>query len=429
MSITNCILKTLNMEEKNITFYENFVEERNIKGKRSLVYMAYLSNEVSKCPYCNSQNVKKNGTRKSLIKIPKISELNSYLEIEKQRYYCKNCKRTITAKTNIVNYRCKISNNTKLSIINYSSKIITHKDIAWIHNVSNMTIQRVNNKVYDGKKLYKHYLPECLCFDEFTYKKRVMAFNMCDAKTGKTIDLVEDRKLENLIKYFRYYTLECREKVKFIVIDMYTPYISLIKECFPNAEIIIDPFHIVNLISKSLNKTRISCMKNNKENYRKFKRYWRLFLTSRFDLDCSSWKKYLCFKNLMTEVDSVNYLLGFSSELNASYNLYQNILYALQTKNYQLLEKVLYADFGEVSKYMKTSINTLKEFLPYIKNTLNNPYSNGVMERNNNTCKLIKRIAFGFRNFRNFKARILIVTNLFRKQKESLAFQSATLNV
>ena len=131
----------------------------------------------------------------------------------------------------------------------------------------------------------------------------------------------------------------------------------------------------------------------------------------------------------MTEVDIVNYLLGFSSELNASYNLYQNILYALQTKNYQLLEKVLYADFGEVSKYMKTSINTLKEFLPYIKNTLNNPYSNGVMERNNNTCKLIKRIAFGFRNFRNFKARILIVTNLFRKQKESLAFQSATLNV
>ena len=52
---------------------------------------------------------------------------------------------------------------------------------------------------------------------------------------------------------------------------------------------------------------------------------------------------------------------------------------------------------------MKTFINTLKEFLPYIKNTLENPYSNGVMERNNNNCKLIKRNAFGFRNFRNFK--------------------------
>ena len=39
------------------------------------------------------------------------------------------------------------------------------------------------------------------------------------------------------------------------------------------------------------------------------------------------------------------------------------------------------------------------------------------MERNNNTCKLIKRISFGFRNFRNMKSRIMIITNIFRKEK------------
>ena len=292
-----------------------------------------------------------------------------------------------------------------------------------------MTVQRINNKVYDGEKLYKNYLPKCMCFDEFTYKKGIMAFNICDAKTGKTFDLVENRKLENLIKYFKYYSIECRKKVKFIVIDMYTPYITLIKEYFPNALIIIDMFHIVQLISRSLNKTRIKIMRNNKENYRKFKRYWRLFLTSRFNLDCSVWKKYICFKNLMTEVDIVDYLLDLSPELKSSYNLYQNILYALQNKNYQLLEIILNSDFGDISSYMKTSIKTLKEFLPYIKNTLENSYSNGVMERNNNTCKLIKRIAFGFRNFRNFKARILIATNYFRKQKEMMNFHSSPLNV
>lgn len=30
---------------------------------------------------------------------------------------------------------------------------------------------------------------------------------------------------------------------------------------------------------------------------------------------------------------------------------------------------------------MKTSINPLKKFLPYIKNTLENTYSNGVIEK------------------------------------------------
>ena len=39
------------------------------------------------------------------------------------------------------------------------------------------------------------------------------------------------------------------------------------------------------------------------------------------------------------------------------------------------------------------------------------------MERNNNTCKLVKRISFGFRNFKNMKARIMIITNIFRKEK------------
>ena len=71
---------------------------------------------------------------------------------------------------------------------------------------------------------------------------------------------------------------------------------------------------------------------------------------------------------------------------------------------------------------MKTSLNTLRKFSSYIKNTLEQPYSNGIMERNNNTCKLIKRIGFGFRNFKTFKARIMIMTNFFRNNKKDTEF-------
>lgn len=48
---------------------------------------------------------------------------------------------------------------------------------------------------------------------------------------------------------------------------------------------------------------------------------------------------------------------------------------------------------------------------------MNYSYNNGVIERNNNTCKLLKRIAFGYRNFNNMAARVMIVTNIFRKTK------------
>lgn len=66
---------------------------------------------------------------------------------------------------------------------------------------------------------------------------------------------------------------------------------------------------------------------------------------------------------------------------------------------------------------MKTSIKTLKKFLPYIKNTLSNPYHNGFVEENNNFIKIIKRIAFGFRSFRRFKVRIMICKNLLNIKK------------
>ena len=426
MSINNCILKTLNLKDKNIKFEENFVEERKVKGKRCLIYIGYLENNIEYCPHCGSfGSIKKNGTKTSMIKIPKVSELDAYLQLKKI-YKCKNCNKKITAQTSEIEYRCRISNNIKYSIIKYSKEILPHIFLAKIHNVSNMTIQRFLNRIYDNEKLYKHNLPENICIDEFTAMKRTMAFNFCDAKTGKTIDVVLDRSIDNLTKYFKYYTIDAREKVKFVVMDMYKPYISLINEVFPNAKIIIDMFHIVQLISKSFNNTRIKIMKKDKVNYKKFKRYWRLLLKSRLELDCSYWKKYRCFKNLMTEVDVVNYLLEQNNELKETYYLYQNILYALQRRDFGLFSTIINKQYTEISDYMTTTLNTLKEFEIHIQNTLNQPFSNGVIERNNNTCKLIKRISYGFRNFRNFKARIMFSTNVFRNNKRSTEFSFST---
>ena len=254
-----------------------------------------------------------------------------------------------------------------------------------------------------------------LSFDEFKSVKSAdgaMSFNMCDGKTGKILDIVEDRKLNSLLKYFAYFTHKARSKVKLIVIDMYSPYISLIKKMFPNAEIIIDKFHLVQLISTSLNKTRINLMKKDKKNYNKLKRYWRLILKPQEELNNSKWRKYTCFSNLMTQSSVVNYLINIDKKLLNTYEIYQNILYSIKNNKYKELEVILHNKNEHVSSYMKKSIKTLKGYLPYIKNTLTNPYHNGFVEGNNNFIKVIKRIAFGFRSFHRFKARIMICKNL-----------------
>ena len=420
MSINNSILKLLNMKDKNLNFNENFVVEREIKNKRCLVILGYLKNDFEYCPCCgciNENTIIKKGTRNSLIKINKHAELTTYLDLTKQRYKCKNCNKKFYATTLEVDYRCHISNQVKLAILNCAKEMMCKSLIARLYNVSDNTVQSIFDTVFYNDTVYKDFLPKAICIDEFTFKKKTYAFNICNAKNGKTIDLVLDRTTNNLDKYFSHYTEKARKRVKFVVMDMYSPYIDLIKKWFPNAKIIIDLFHIVQLLTKSLNKTRINVMNENKDDRNKFKRYWRFILKSRFDLDTSTWNKFRCFKNLMTEIDVVNYLLSKDKFFENSYDLYQDILYHLQHRNYEGFNKVVNKEYKDISKQIQITLNTLKKYSKYIKNTLEYSYSNGVMERNNNTCKLIKRISFGFRNFRNMKSRIMIITNIFRKDK------------
>ena len=47
------------------------------------------------------------------------------------------------------------------------------------------------------------------------------------------------------------YSKAARNVVRTVVIDMYSPYISLIKSIFPKAKIIIDKFHIIQLFSRA----------------------------------------------------------------------------------------------------------------------------------------------------------------------------------
>ena len=425
MSQSNYILNLLNIKDENIKITSNSVIYEKFDDIEYKVIEGILSYKPLFCPKCGcvfneEQTYEKNGFKSSDILLLDVCGHGCILRLKKQRFLCHSCNKKFFANTPIVNKGCFISNSVKYAIALDLKNKISEKDIANRYRISPNTVERIIDSYYDGQKLYKHYLPEVLSFDEFKSVKSAdgaMSFNMCDGKTGKIIDIVEDRKLNSLMRYFSYYTHKARSKVKLIVIDMYSPYISLIKTMFPNAEIIIDKFHLTQLISTSLNKTRINLMKKDKKNYNKLKRYWKLILKPQEELNNSKWRKYTCFGNLMTQSSIVNYLINIDKELLNTYEIYQNILYSLKNNKYNDLKIILNNKNDNISSYMKTSIKTLKRYLPYIKNTLSNNYHNGFVEGNNNFIKVLKRIAFGFRSFYRFKARIMICKNLLHMKR------------
>lgn len=424
MSITNYIKNILNLKEENIIFKENFYKEEKLKNITYKIFEGYLSYKPDYCYKCGilfDEKFEKHGFITSDIIIPSVSGFKTKLRLHKQRYLCKHCNKAFTLASNITEYGCFISNNTKYSIAKDLTKKRSEKDIASDNNVSPNTVERVMDSYYKLDKTFKNYLPKVLLFDEFKSVKSAdgaMSFHLCNGETGKTIDIVEDRKLLSLLKYFGRYSHNAIKNVKFIVIDMYSPYVSLIKKIFPNASIIIDKFHLIQLISRSLNKTRINIMKKDKKNYNKLKRYWKLLLKDKDELDFEHWKKFTCFSEFMTQSDVVNYIINTNKELKATYEVYQTLLKSIKNNDFNMFSICLENINENISSYMKTSIKTLELFKDKIKNTFNNKYHNGFIEGNNNFIKVIKRIAFGFKSFIRFKTRILICKGLITINKK-----------
>lgn len=424
MSEQNYITEMLELKDNNIKFFENCYYKEKINKVIHKIFEGYLTYQPSHCYKCGTtfdSKFEKHGFITSNIIIPDVAGYKAILKLHKQRYLCKHCNKAFTLKTSVTDYGCFISKNTKLKIAKDLKDKISEKDIAKNNNVSPNTVERVIDSYYNNLKLYKHYLPKVLSFDEFKSVKSAdgaMSFHICNGETGQTIDIVEDRKLLSLLTYFSYYDTKARHSVKYIIIDMYAPYVSLIKKMFPNAKIVIDSFHLVQLISRSLNKTRIRAMKNNKNTYNKMKRYWKLILKSRDELDYSEWKRFTCFSNLMTEKDVVDYILNQDIELRETYFKYQQLLSSIKNKDQNKFIHAITEINKNVSDYMKTSIKTLIEFKENIYNTFSTNYHNGFIEGNNNFIKVLKRIAFGFRSFRRFKARIMICKGLIKINKK-----------
>lgn len=425
MSHNNFIKFLLEIKDKNIFFDENhYFEERIINSVRVKVFLAKLTYSPDSCPHCSSNsNIIKYGFKPSLIKILNISNFYAYLSLKKQRFLCKNCNHTFIAHTSFVEKFSNISNSTKIAIALAAKDKISEKDIAKRFNVSHSTVNRVINSFFNDFIPDKNYLPNVLCFDEFKSTKDCsgsMSFIMYDPIKKKIIDIVENRQLNHLINYFSKYSFNARKNVKHIVIDMYSPYISLIKKMFPNAKISIDRFHIVQHINRAFNKSRISVMKKyNKTDsslYNKLKNYWKLFLKPYTELSYE--RKYnKSFKRYISEKEIIDYLLEADKELEKAYDTYQDFLYTVKDKEIDKFKLMIEKYKKTSNKYIKTVIETFKKYIKYIENSLKYKYTNGGLEGVNNKIKVIKRIGFGYRSFLNLRRRILIMSNLLEIRK------------
>ncbi|WP_148880702.1 ISL3 family transposase, partial [Streptococcus sp. Marseille-P7376] len=222
--------------------------------------------------------------------------------------------------------------------------------------------------------------------------------------------------------HFLRYSREVRSRVKIITMDMFSPYYEIAKKLFPKAKIVLDRFHIVQHLSRAMSRLRIQIMNQldrKSYEYKALKRYWKLIQQDSRKLSDKRFYRPT-FRMHLTNQEILEKLLSYSQELREHYELYQLLLFHFQEKQADHFFGLIEERIACINPIFQTVFKTFLKDKDKIINALELPYSNAKLEATNNLIKVIKRNAFGFRNFDNFRTRILITLNIKKERTNSV---------
>jgi len=430
----NIIILTDNLligGQMNYTTLNEFNKDDRIEIKSSEIHDEYCltflelkrkENEI--CPICGCDHIQGYGKRQKEIKLNVSSIYKDKVYLEYSRLKCIKCGHVFSDTCSILNKKEKISKITKFKILLDLKKDLSFKYIASINNVSIQTVINIFDKyVIEDRKT----LPEVLCFDEFKNLKSEdgkYAFLILDPLKSEIVDVLKDRKLQTLRSYFYNIPYEEREKVKYIVTDMYEGYRTIINLCFPNAKHIIDSFHYIRYVTNAFNNVRIriqNTYSTTSNEYKNLKKYWKLLF--KYSKDIKECKKELPFNYLSSKRESIFKIIddtiNLNDELIESYLFKESFIKATRETKYEDSYKyingwiltVRSSEIDEFKELMSTFINWEKEIINSFIRFGDRRLHNGYIEGINNRIKVIKRISYGYKDFNRFRKRIMYVIN------------------
>lgn len=277
-SLNHCIKFQLNIKEPKLIFSNYHAELWH--GKKTKVYVAELIQ--TSCPVCHSQALKHNGHYLAHVRyLTNNASQPVLLELHKQRVICRACGKLSMAQTNLLGKSCCISQASKLNILTALTTDRSMTSIAKENNVSTNTVQRVLSSLETPFQAKDITLPEHLAFDEFRGVGRKLHFICLDGQSHRIITILHYRFKKTILQYFNQFPAAERKKVKTVSLDLNAYYQAIARELFPNAMIVVDRFHLVQMLNRSFNQLRIQLMKGFKHtsySYRLLKCFWKLYL-------------------------------------------------------------------------------------------------------------------------------------------------------
>lgn len=389
MSTKDYITMLLDMEDAVLKNIEEDAWEITIELE--------LKQKEHLCPACGAGTSRVHDYRNRTIRDLELRGKRTILHYRRRRYLCPECKKKFAEKCSFAGRYQRFTHRTGEKIMELLRRRSSMKDIARDTQTSLSGVQRVLRMMPVSRP---ERLPEAVSFDEFKGNVNGERFQciVTDPLNHRVFDILPDRTVATIQGYLR--AFPNRDEVKYAVMDMNRGFRDVARTFLPNAKIIIDRFHVVRFCTEAMENVRRSVQKQLPAHQRRyFKRSRRLLLKHR---------------NALAGEDraAVDVMLRFSDRLMQAYALKEAFYHFMDAPDRATASRRLESWLDACDRLMLTEFKACRRMLvnwkPYILNAFDFHLSNGFTEGCNNAIKTLKRVAFGFRNFNSFRARILL---------------------
>lgn len=348
------------------------------------------------CPYCKTYCTDLHENHPRIVRDLPISGKACYLRFTRRRFFCPRCRKPFSENLQFVQEYRDYTNRYQAWIFQQVREnnitAVVRSECLTYDQIESIFLFEAKNRIPTNPFMNLKRLG----IDEISLRKGKQDFVLIlsNLDTGDVVDVIEKRTQEKLRYRLEQLTAQERSQIQEVAIDMWEPYATVCTELLPHAMITVDRFHVAQSINSELKKLKNQEKKQNSE---VMKGAHYAILKNQDDLTD-------------TQQEKLQQVYEICPTLKMAYRLKECLRHIFEcdsTREKAILRIEKWIRIAEHESLFPDFRKTLTNWLDKIANYFCQRTTSGMVEGINNKIKLIKRRAYGFRNFEHFRLRVM----------------------
>lgn len=370
----------------------------------SVIFRVRPKWRLLRCPACKSKQVTRRGLYFRKLRSLPIGRKPIWLLIEVPRVWCSDCKCLRRISLDIAEPRRSYTRAFARHVLELT-KLMTLKDVAMFLGIGWDCVKDILKRNL-ARRFARPALRQVryLSIDEISVRKghRYLTLVM-DLDSGAVL-FVGDGKGAKALEPFWAMLRRSRARVQAVATDMSAASIGAVLENLPGIPLVFDHFHVVKLMNEALTQVRRGLHHELED------------VLGKKVLKGSRWILLKNPENLSAEHDEAAMLqeaLKLNEPLSTAYYMKEDLRQFWNQPDKETARAVIdswieRAQSSGIGHLVRMG-NTIAGCKFGILNWYDHPLSSGRMEGTNNKIKVLKRMAYGYRDMDFFKLRILAI--------------------